>query len=397
MLKYTLIALFALTPTFGGAQAIPSYAEVPANCKSAVLWSYPAFYLKGEYLYFTAREDGLKFAYSGRDSSFNYNYCQNGSLYDMNWKFNSGFKAGAGLLFDCSGWDLSVLYTQFNTELNRCVNPHQAGTFLSPYFATLNGPLNRLQTPIALDEAKACFSLKLHIVDLDIANEFFVNDWFSVRPHFGAKGVWDKQTYNVDYFGYLFNDYTIFQKQTLWGAGPRVGLDVASHFGWCTAIFADFSFSALWSRYDNSRNDCRGFYYVEDPNNNPCQNGGCRRGCHNHCNTCQNGCGQGCNTCQNGCGNGCNNCCNNDCYNDSNTIFSTRGCTRNLLPILESSLGLRWELPICGGCYVLRGIVAWEAQVWFDHNRFITLTPDTQRGLGNLTLQGLRVGGSIDF
>ncbi len=393
MLKHTLIAMFALFPTLLQAQGVPCYAEVPSNCKSAVLWSYPAFYLRGEYLYWTAREDGLKFAYSGNNSPFSYAVCQQGTIYDMNWKFNSGFKAGAGLLFDCSGWDLSIVYTQFNEKTSSCITNNQLGTDLVAYFATVNSLLNCRGNLELLDQAQASWSTRVNILDLDIANEFFVNDWFSVRPHFGAKGVWDKQNYSVSYFGYLFNDYDITQKQSVWGAGPRVGLDMASHFGWCTAIFADFSFSALWSRYQNCRYDCTNLYDAMTVQNS-CNNG-CST-CGKSCNSCNNN-SNGCNSCNNN-SNGCNDCntCNS-CYSYFNKIFSASACTRNVLPILESSIGLRWELPICSGCYVIRGLVAWEAQVWFDHNRLITLTPDTQRSLGTYTLQGLRVGGSIDF
>lgn len=383
MLKYTLITLLTLIPSLVRAQCGPCYAEVPANCKSAVLWSYPAFYLKGEYLYFTAREDGLKFAYSGGNSPFSYAVCHEGQVFDMNWKFNSGFRAGAGLLFDCSGWDLSVTYTQFNNCLNRCAFNTDLGTNLVKYWQTIPRRL------LLIDQAQAHWRTKLNIIDLDIANEFFINDWFSMRPHFGAKGVWDRQHYCVDYFGYNFDDYTIEQRQHFWGAGPRIGFDVASHFGWCTAIFADMAFSALWSRYENCRNDCANYDYFQFPRSCDCCNDGCNN-CNDGCNTC-NSCNNGCNTCCNT----CNNCCCDNYY--SNNVFTAKSITRNLLPILECSVGLRWELPICGGCYVLRGIVAWEAQAWFEHNHFITLTPDTHRSLGLFTLQGLRAGGSIDF
>jgi hypothetical protein len=306
------------------------------------------FFLTADFIYWNVREDHLGFAMTtGTDPA---NPAQ-GRIEQLNFKMKPGFKVGLGMLFDHDGWDVFAEYTWIRAR-------NITGSY--------DGDLTLIDSQfwaMGIETAGSTFNSvsanwQLHyfnVIDLEMGRNFYVSRYLKLRPHFGFKGTWQKQFYNISINGNVPVDggavdniiSTMNQNQFYWGFGIRAGLDAAFHFSRSFSTFGELAVSGLYGQFQNNRlnrafDNTAGTFVALG--NNP-------RNIHNNFHT--------------------------------------------IKPVIEWQIGLRWEMYTCEKEFHFAVEAAWEEQYWLGQNQLITYFVEG-RG-GDLNFQGLTVKFRFDF
>ncbi|MBM3208210.1 MAG: hypothetical protein FJZ57_06370, partial [Chlamydiae bacterium] len=175
-------------------------------------------FLTGDYIYWTAREDNLTFATTGMQNTAGAPTKQ-GRKYPPRFKYDSGLKFGIGFSFGHDKWDMYIDYTWFN--------PHHSH---KKVYEGDGEPLTNtipfaLETPfVPLYSAQASWSLNFNVFDWELGRNFYVSKFLSLRPFFGFKGTWQKQTMQVNYDFKSSGGLRSENKNSFYGVGPRAGI-----------------------------------------------------------------------------------------------------------------------------------------------------------------------------
>jgi hypothetical protein len=181
-------------------------------------------FISGEYLYWTAREDGLNYAQVGLE----------GHLKKISPEWRNGFRVGAGFNFPKSGFDLVALWTHFTSHASSSAH----ATNLLPVWAHPDNALMRTAT-----FAKGSWSLNLNTVDLECSHSSWFGGCFSLRPFFGGRWLKIEQALHTRY-DYATTPVVVGRLRSTSdfdGGGLRAGVDLRYSFG------AGFSLSSLLS------------------------------------------------------------------------------------------------------------------------------------------------------
>jgi len=338
-------------------------------------------YILADYIYWHASEGGLSYVYNGGVTPATVvgssdNILSQGTYRHPQFKLNSGFKVGLGLDFHYDGWDMGLTYTWLRSHAtdsfavaptgasNSALWSTQAVAFLSPV-AIGNTVLMSSGAPTS---GSADWRLHLNVLDLELGRAFFVSPKIVCRPHFGLKGTWDTQKYNVNYAVapgsaqelYTSSDvvkvgiatesetYEIARKQNFWGIGPRTGMNSCWMFSRNFSFFGNWALAALWGQFKNTRTDTANV-----------------------------------------------DASSGTAIVSNYTAVNARARTHQLSPVLELELGLRYDYWFCDDEYRFRLGASWENQVWFNQNHFIDAGADSV--LGDLSLQGFTLNVRFDF
>jgi hypothetical protein len=253
----------------------------------------------------------------------------------------------------CCDWEFFVQYTYYQANPKRH-HTVRGNCDLFPVFGFFDDFL--VDNPnffVSLNEASARWKLNFNNIDALITNEFCINNCFTFRPSFGLKGAWIHQKFHVFYefdnevFGIVLPEgYSSHHRQQFWGVGPKFALTATASVFDSFSLYGNLGFSTLWGKYEPRRTDLI-------------------------INSTLDG------------------------SVDSTGVICARQCRYRVEPVLETSFGLRWDTDLCCGDYGFYLNLAWEQQIWFDHNDFIDL--DVNHNHGNLTLQGVTVGAGFSF
>lgn len=306
------------------------------------------FFVTGEFIYWTVRQDHLAFAYSTPAIVDPFVVPQGkGSVFHPDWKFEPGFKIGLGILFNHDGWDL---YANF-TWINIC-HFHNS-TSLKPGFILRDfewGRTTQSQNDNdAIQNIHGKWSLhSFNVVDIELGRNFYLSSCLQMRPHFGLKGTWQEQKFFVTHnsLNVLNSEESINfsnHRMCYWGVGLRTGLDSSWHFSNCFSLFGEVAIAALWERFEVqakvveenlSLGTTSGFLHVEN-------------------------------------------------------TFHT------LKPVLELYMGLRFETWFCCDGFHVSLEAGFEEQWWSNQNQFFSFSSESR--LGDLVLQGLTIKLRLDF
>lgn len=168
------------------------------------------------------------------------------------FKWDYGFRLGAGTNFAYDEWDSIFTWTWFRTVAEHTIH-FQSDTLLQPEFfaAFLSG-----NTPQSMNGK---WSLLLNMFDWEIGRSYWIGQDVSLRPFLGIKGGWIDQSIFTHYF-HLTIDEVLTQldgfehvKNNFWGIGPVGGINTTwrvrkfkSHF---FDFFGDFSLASLWGEW----------------------------------------------------------------------------------------------------------------------------------------------------
>lgn len=264
--SYTLVS-FALVSASLPLQADQPVFTLPSSRPSVQNgWNLS---IQGDFLYWQATETGLSYAINQdfpvavNPSTLESEFMGSGKAATPSFDWQSGFRIGLGYNIPHDQWDLDLLWTCCNGEGNNSQesnNPTRP-TILTSYVHP--NSYNNDTAPVCM-KASADLSIGLNVVDLDLARQFKVGKWLSLRPHFGARSVWLDQTYNVRYEDLYatFHDeaptlesYLTPMTNNFWGVGGRAGFGMDFGLKWGISLFGDLAFSLLYGVFDVTRTE----------------------------------------------------------------------------------------------------------------------------------------------
>jgi len=206
-------------------------------------------HVTAEFIYWTSREDNLGFAIlehvENGDTVTGY-----GKVLHPDWHFEPGFKIGVGILYDHDSWDLTVDYTWLrvnNTKKSESIEDTLTQRIRplgdSAAFAGLTQPIL---------SASAFWELDFNALDVELGRNFFISRYLKLRPHFGLKGTWQDQHYQI-----TARDQTLVSEDKnsmhYWGVGIRAGMDTIWHFNQCFSLLGDVAVTGIWEKIEVDR------------------------------------------------------------------------------------------------------------------------------------------------
>jgi len=334
----TRIAKFLITlTTFSVMTTVNAYqgsncCDPCVNYNPCCPSSSKSFYVEADFIYWTVFEDGLR----GLDLIDCANDCDcdgSGDNGRCNGDFDNDWNPGfkVGVGLANPCCDWD-LFIQYTYYQATPHRHHDHGEF----FDFFTGEI------VELREAHDRWRLNFNNIDFLFSHEFCLNNCFTLRPQFGLKGAWIQNHLDNDRFPNEYPDnFGHRHRQRFWAVGPKVGFTAAASLFDCFNLYGNLGVSTVWGQYQSERHDGLLEEEVGITDN-----------------------------------------------------FCVRHCRYRVTPVLETSFGVRWDTDLCGdyGFYVN---VAWEQQVWFDHNDFINFFVNSNHG--NLTFQGVTVGAGFSF
>jgi hypothetical protein len=174
----------------------PSNFQVEGGC-NLFMW--------GEYLYWTAREDGLYFAQSGLEVSDSNASSFDGKLEKIDSKWDSGLRIAAGVNFPKEGYDAVLYWTWFSTDGNKRVHSEHKNLlplWAQPDFQLLDGTGKFVDgggNKPKVEVARGHWDLDMNVLDVEWGRSSWFGGHFSLRPFFGLRGAQIQQGLKVDY------------------------------------------------------------------------------------------------------------------------------------------------------------------------------------------------------
>lgn len=353
-----------------GKEILPSYGPVVSNGADV--------YVQASYIYWYMSELGLEFAGTNLanvyyTSATSNNLAPKGKVYNPGNKASSGFKVGGGIDFDYDGWDLGAQYTWYRNQHSNVVScPINMDEESEDFFYPVENIAKLFDSPgNSLFLMSGYQNLKLNVIDLSLSRSFFFSPKFIFKASCGLKGTWVKQVFNIkeavsapeistaypveeiadDDPGQIM--LNVYNKQYNWGLGTRFGLETDWLFTKSFSLFGQCAVTALWQYVKTERTDVYDAVYntFEDPQGTVLSD-----------------------------------------YTDVryHQIFHT------VNPVLETQIGFRYDYFFSKDQYRVRVEAAWETQVWFNQNTFLTQYGQNQ-AYQNLALQGLTLNFRADF
>ncbi len=312
-------------------------------------------FVTADFLYWKMHEEGLEFALSGVKGPSNPNpeAVKKGKIFKPHFKWDRGFRVGAGYIIPKRTWDIWVNWTRFHTEGKKSAS-HSGDSALNPLFAILDQP-NFISGEIRTSSAK----IKVHYdtVDLELGRRYEIIPRLFLRPQIGLRGVWINQDYKVDYlYSNGIGSQAHEQKfnNDFHGVGLRGGVNsrwyITPHFG----IFGNLAAGLAGGRFHETEKFTETLDTITPPANGR--------------------------------------------YVYVSDHFY------DVIPEVDLVLGLHLEPGSCKNRYQLEIDAGWEYTVWFNQNQIYLFTTEgvTSSGIGirergNLTFQGLSVSAKLRF
>ncbi len=323
----------------------PKFIEITPNAGPQVD-HYISPFITADFIYFTTRQDGLGYVYTGIGNGVG--NPSRGNVHHIGWDFDPGFKAGVGLNLQHDGWDIYAQYTYLRTAPSDDSTSQPSNSFLFQYWVIGSGTSN-LQPTGTFAKATARWNNDFNVIDLELGRNYFISQFLTLRHHVGFKGTWQEQHFHLkELFDIGGNNPLVLWKMkndmNYWGVGIRTGLNTAWHFVKWFGIYGDLSLSALWSNFDINRKDTR-----------------------------------------------------LDSTQESTpiTLAYFDNDYRTLKGVIEWDLGLRFDIWWSSDRYHFSLQAGWEEQVWINHNQLIRKNEEAAHG--DLIFQGLNVKARIDF
>ncbi|PCI95149.1 hypothetical protein COB11_02920 [Candidatus Aerophobetes bacterium] len=227
-------------------------------------------FISGSVIYWNSRLGDFNVVQSGhsiRDSESNFSNLietdvrtsvgDNGSHSSSN---DLGFKAKVGIALEHDGWDSFIEYTWLRPKTT---DHFKDDTFTSTmdHFRGIPFDHNVADFSSGTSEWKLHFNSALW----ELGRSFFISPKLILRPHFGLKGVWTTQRFELqendlqvrsELLGAIITgSYLVKQRQTYWGVGPRAGFNTSWQLSKNFSIVSIWGITPLWGNFEAKRND----------------------------------------------------------------------------------------------------------------------------------------------
>ena len=176
----------------------------PLTCNGDVALTASGFY-------WNAHQDGMEYAVKSEVFGDNTDraFIINGEYENPSFKWNFGFKLGLGYNTPCDGWDIGILWTNYNgrasshneseaddnTTLITLWSDFQLGDNSGPFYY-----------PLFASDINTSWKLKLNLIDIELGRDSWFGTRLSVRPHMGLRVAYLIQDYNFEYSGGTFSN-----------------------------------------------------------------------------------------------------------------------------------------------------------------------------------------------
>lgn len=153
----------------------------------------PGFFVTADLIYWKAHEEDLDFAMSGSggtSSSFT-PVTKTGDVHKPHFEWEAGFRVGAGYTLPKRLWDLTAVWTRFNTDAKASSHSGEPALLMildDPNFATST-----------LTSASAKLKLHYNTLDFEVGRDYRLTRRTVIHPHGGIRGLWIDQNYSIDY------------------------------------------------------------------------------------------------------------------------------------------------------------------------------------------------------
>lgn len=205
-----------------------SIAVPPSNLKQK------SFTMFGDFLYWRADEDGLSYGQTLRNQDY-----FKGK--DPHFRWSPGFRFGIGSQMGSSDqWDVSAVWTSFNTHARGSVDTHTTDPDLDDNFIFVPR-WNPEILGASAARGSADWKLRYHTIDVALGRNYFISRKLSVHPQMGLRGAWINQDYDAKYLAQFSTSFPSGLTTSLLpssfdgdvdfkGVGMRANVDLEYHF-----------------------------------------------------------------------------------------------------------------------------------------------------------------------
>lgn len=258
------------------------------------------------------------------------------SLQKIDPSYEQGLRVGLGLNFPKAGYEVALSWLWFKTDAHNDARGSLTPLWAEPDFDPL----------ATASSAKGDWDLDLNVFDLQWGRASWFGGHFSLTPFFGLRGAWIDQSLH-NHFTYETVPVTsgkLEARSDFKGGGLRAGAEGRFTVPYGFSIYGTASGSLLYGQFDaNARTK-----------------------------------------------------------EDELTIAQTHDRFCQGTSSLQMALGLGWDTHFAKDKCHIELHCAWEQNIWFGFNKMNHFINGLSQGLffqekGNLTTQGLTVGGRFDF
>jgi len=164
------------------------------------------------------------------------------------FKWDYGFRIGAGHCLINDRWDTALTWTRFHTDAKHTI-PFKSNASITPEFfaAFLSG-----DTPQSMSVK---WSLLLNMFDWELGLNYWISKGLFLRPFLGVKGGWINQSIHGKYFNLTIahvltnNSGSERLKNNFWGIGSLGGINTKWKIPNFFDFFGDFSMATMWGTW----------------------------------------------------------------------------------------------------------------------------------------------------
>ena len=218
------------------------------------------FYLHGDFLLFTAQEEGLDYALKNNSGTGTFPI-RGGNLYGFStgshdWDWNFGVRVNAGLYLNHDAWNLDVTWTRLYIKEDDAISASHSAALVGLFLPASTPLLGSNQL------ASARWKVKFATADISFGKPHHISPNFILHPFAGFRGAWIDQDFIARYSGVFMRlpSGTITSmgtkmnaKNDMWGMGLRTGFSSEWFLGADWNLFGNISASLLYGKYDVSQ------------------------------------------------------------------------------------------------------------------------------------------------
>ncbi len=246
-------------------------------------------FLRGDFLYWYARETNLAYAQKlevlstgpnltpgFRPDNF-FAFPKEYKYLDAKWK--PGLRIGLGFNGNCDGWDLAVDWTYYRNKSSKSSTTPFEGNVTFPtenQQALLNPWVNSAFFPVLsnilfLNEAiSASWHLTFNQIDLTIGRKYWLSRFFTLRPFAAIRGIRTTTNFNVNALlgpktitisspptsltNFILTTKDRFQND-YWGVGLLAGLRPNWYFSRSFSIYVDLDVALVWGQFEGKKDE----------------------------------------------------------------------------------------------------------------------------------------------
>ena len=287
-------------------------------------------FFSADFIYWTVRQDGMFYAVSGAGAN-----ASGGSVHDIDWEWEPGFKVALGVNLPHDGWDMVAEYTWIQSDASDSTSQNAATSTLIPYW--LVGGNNS-----ALTHARASWDIHYNNLTLDLGRNTYMSQYMKLRLFAGLHAAWIDQDYSATFTQIDGQINKLNLDQDFWGIGLRAGLNNAFQFTKNFSFFADLAASILWGQFDVDRTE------------------------------------------------------KTTVNNVTTKVLDTGAKPHTAEPVLDLQAGFRYDGWMSQDRFHFALQVGWEHQLWILHNEVIKNLGEPDHA-GDLYMQGVTVKARLDF